>query len=202
MDSLTLDEIDARILRALQKDARVPLKKLAREARVSVPTARARIKRLTDLGVIKGFTVYIDPKRLRGRVTAFVYLKARPASIDEIKKSLMDKDEITSIYHTAGEYQLTVKLEVPDIRVLEDFMVHTLSELQGVEAYSSSLIVETAKELYGPIVHPGLGIAWSCAYCKKDISGEPARRTIDHRQYFFCCETCADAFEKIVSERR
>lgn len=202
VDALSLDETDAKILRALQRDARFPLKEVAREARVSVPTVRARIKRLTDLGVIKGFTVYIDPKRLTGRVTAFVYLKARPESIDQIKKSLMDRDEITSIYHTAGEHQLTVKLEVPDIRVLEDFLVHTLTELPGVESYSSSLIVETAKELYGPVIHPGLGIAWTCAYCKKDISGEPARRTIDHHQYFFCCETCADAFEKIVTEKR
>jgi len=202
LDALSLDETDAKILRALQRDARVPLKELAGEARVSVPTVRARIKRLTDLGVIKGFTVYIDPERLRGRVTAFVYLKVRPASVDDVRKSLMDKDEITSVYHTTGEYQLTVKLEAPDIRVLGNFLAHTVSELPGVEAYNSSLVVETARELYGPVIHPGLGIAWSCAYCKKDISGEPARRTIDHRQYFFCCETCADAFEKIVTEKR
>lgn len=202
MDALTLDETDAKILRALQRDSRLPLKELAREARVSVPTVRARIKRLTNLGVIKGFTVYIDPKRLTGRVTAFVYLKARPSDIDQIKRSLMDRSEITAIYHTAGEYQLTIKLEVPGIRILESFLVHTLGEIPGVEGYNSSLIVDTAKELYGPVIHPGLGIGWSCAYCKKEIAGEPARRTIDNRQYFFCCETCADTFEKIVTERQ
>lgn len=61
MAILVLDELDRRILRALQKDPRASYRSIARSAGTTPPTAIARTKRLMDLGAIQGFQTVVAP---------------------------------------------------------------------------------------------------------------------------------------------
>lgn len=56
-----LDELDRRILRALQQDPRASYREVARVARTTAPTAIARTKRMMDLGAIHGFQTLVAP---------------------------------------------------------------------------------------------------------------------------------------------
>ena len=57
-----LDEVDKKILRELQKDARTSFKTIAKNIGVSAATIFVRVKRLTKTGVLKGFKAIVEPK--------------------------------------------------------------------------------------------------------------------------------------------
>lgn len=201
MSSLRLDDVDISLIRALQKDSRISLKELARAADISVPTARARVERLSRLGVIKQFTVAIDPQKLVGAVTAYLSLKVKLPDLKSVGEALAHMDEVTEVHITTGEYDLVAKVCVLDMRALEEFIMHKLSKVPGVEHAHSSVVVETPKELYGPLVRPGFGIVLFCPTCRKEIRDEPVRRSLHGVEFYFCCNTCASTYEELAKKR-
>jgi len=196
-----LDETDILLIKVLQKDSRKSLKELARLTDISVPTARARIDRLVNLGVIRQFTVAIDPQKLLGGVTAFINLKAKLAEIDAIKSALSQMEEVVGLYVTTGECDLVVKVCVQDARMLEEFILRKLNKVAGIEGARSGVVVETAKEEYGPYIRPGFGIKVFCATCRKEIRDNPIKRVLQDVEYYFCCNTCMSTYEDFLQKK-
>jgi len=196
-----LDETDILLIKVLQKDSRKSLKELARLTDVSVPTARARIDRLVNLGVIRQFTVAIDPQKLLGGVTAFINLKAKLAEIESVKSALSDMEEVVGLYVTTGECDLVVKVCVQDARMLEEFILRKLNKVAGIEGARSGVVVETAKEEYGPYIRPGFGIKVFCATCRKEIRDSPIKRVLQDVEYYFCCNTCTSTYEDFLQKK-
>ena len=58
-----LDETDRRLLTALHGDARMSNTTLADLAGIAPSTCHGRVRRLQDIGVIRGFHADIDPRR-------------------------------------------------------------------------------------------------------------------------------------------
>jgi len=196
-----LDETDILLIKVLQKDSRKSLKELARLTDISVPTARARIDRLVNLGVIRQFTVAIDPQKLLGGVTAFINLKAKLAEIESVKSALSDMEEVVGLYVTTGECDLVVKVCVQDARMLEEFILRKLNKVAGIEGARSGVVVETAKEEYGPYIRPGFGIKVFCATCRKEIRDSPIKRVLQDVEYYFCCNTCTSTYEDFLQKK-
>lgn len=201
MATAQLDDVDILLIKALQKDSRQSLKELARLADISVPTARARLDRLVNVGVIRQFTVAVDPQKLVGGVTAFINLKVKLTELEDVKTALCTMDEVMGLYLTAGESDLVMKVCAPDSRALEEFILRKLSKIQGVDGARSSVVVETAKEEYGPYIKPGFGIRVFCATCRKEIKDNPIKRVLQEVEYYFCCETCLATYEDFLQKK-
>lgn len=60
---MVLDDLDRRLLRLLQADARQSFRTLARATGSTVPTVSSRIRRMESLQIIQGYTVRLDPTR-------------------------------------------------------------------------------------------------------------------------------------------
>ena len=58
-----MDDVDKRILRVLEADARTSLRKIAEEVGVALGTVSNRVRRMESLGVIRGYTVLLDPDK-------------------------------------------------------------------------------------------------------------------------------------------
>lgn len=82
-----LDKIDRRILFELDKNARIPETTLAKLVKRSKESVRYRIRKLQDDGIIRGFTIWIDPTKL-GFITSKIYLNL--ANRPEQKKEFVD----------------------------------------------------------------------------------------------------------------
>ncbi|TIW43691.1 MAG: winged helix-turn-helix transcriptional regulator, partial [Mesorhizobium sp.] len=67
-----LDDLDRRLLEILIKDSRTSLKELAQQVGLSSPSVAERLRRLEDRGVIRAFTVEIDPQALGYSLQAIV----------------------------------------------------------------------------------------------------------------------------------
>lgn len=58
---MQLDPLDARIVRLLMEDARLSYREIARRLRSTTPTVSARVRRLEQLGVIRGYRADVHP---------------------------------------------------------------------------------------------------------------------------------------------
>lgn len=191
---MELDAIDFKILTTLQRDARASLKSLAGIAGVSVPTARFRVQRLKERGVIKRFVAVVDSARLVGGLSAFIMLKARLPDMEGVAKALRELEEVSDAYLTTGQFDLVVRVEVSDMKSFEYFVVGKLSRIPGIETYQSSFVVEALKEQYGPAPRPGFGVSLKCEHCGKPITAGLVRKQIGAREHLFCSENCANSF--------
>ena len=74
-----MDKVDEKILQMLQENARIPVKEIAKEVFLSSPAVSARIDRLSQSGLIKGYHMTIDRAKLGYDVTAFISLEMEPS---------------------------------------------------------------------------------------------------------------------------
>lgn len=192
---MNLDEVDYRILLALQQDSRLSTKDVAKQANVSIPTARSRIKQLIKLGVIKHFTTIIDHQKLLGGVTVFINLKSRLTDLKNVGEEIRKMEEVVEAYFVIGEHNLIIKVSVPDLVSLEEFLIGKLNKIPSLEYSKSSIVTETIKDHY-TLIQPGYSIKIQCHTCKKEIKGDVVKLKPYGHEFFFCCTSCASIFEK------
>ncbi len=77
---LEMDELDKNILKLLQKDARLSFAEIGRTLNIAETTARFRVNRLVENGVITRFAAVLDPEKIGFKVGAAILLKIDPAS--------------------------------------------------------------------------------------------------------------------------
>ena len=192
---LSIDETDARIIKLLQEDARMPLREISIKLGLSIPTIRKRIARLEELGIIKKFVALVDYSKIKKIVTTFITIDAQPSEVNKIAERLKKYPEILDIYILSGEHNILAKVVSPDIMTLQNLLkgISTNSQITGIK---SSIVTETIKEEISAKITPGSGIKVNCAYCGKVITEKPFTLTKDNRTYFFCCKTCLTQFKE------
>ena len=106
-----IDPTDKRILSLLQKDARMPLAEVARRCGLALTTVHRRFQKLQDSGVIRGFSLDLDPAAIGLGVTAFAHIRQRYRSAMEIDYAeLIAMPEVEEIHSVVGDFDLLVKL--------------------------------------------------------------------------------------------
>ncbi|MEM0381053.1 MAG: Lrp/AsnC family transcriptional regulator [Nitrososphaerota archaeon] len=126
-----IDEKDLAIIRALQRDARMPASMIAKEVGMPANTVRFRINRLVELGVIRGFVALVDPRRLGLNVSAAFMIKLDPSLREEAINELKSWREILNIYQFSGEYDLIAVAFARDLPGLQN-LVDRVKRVRGV----------------------------------------------------------------------
>ena len=110
-----IDEMDRRILSLLQQDARLPNAEIARRVGMAPSATLERLRKLEERGVIQGYELRLDPKKLGLGVTAFIFIRAqeKAAEIDTGER-LAQHPNVLEVHHIAGEDCYLVKVRVPD----------------------------------------------------------------------------------------
>lgn len=98
-----IDKMDDLILEALTKDARITVAQLAREVGMSSPSVSERIKRLEEAGVIKNYTIAIDPKAMGYPITAWLRIRPIPGQLKKVVEILQQLPEIVECDRITGE---------------------------------------------------------------------------------------------------
>lgn len=141
----SLDRLDKEILKILQEDGRISFSKIAQMLNMSESTIHMRIKRLRELGILKGFYADIDMEKIGLKVLAFVQLKADPKKYEQVLNVLKEMKEVAEIYDVTGEYYALVKVVVPSnedlAKVLDD-----IGKLDGVTDTYTMIVLRVIKE--------------------------------------------------------
>jgi Lrp/AsnC family transcriptional regulator, leucine-responsive regulatory protein len=119
LDQTRIDSVDADILAQLAADARTTLADLAREVGLSAPSVAERIKRLEENGVIRGYTVEIDPIAL-GLVLSFhIRIRPMPGQLAKLAALLQKLPEIVECDRVTGDDCFVAKAHVASVKDLE-----------------------------------------------------------------------------------
>ena len=114
-----LDATDRRIVEALAANARLAMSDLAREVGMSAPSVTERVRRLEAAGIVRGYTVEIDPAALGYTLAAIVRIKPRPGQLHIVERMIQDEARFTSCDKVTGDDCFIAKLALRSIDELD-----------------------------------------------------------------------------------
>ena len=117
-----MDEIDLKLLRLLQKNARTPIKTLAGEVRLSSPAVSARIERLEKQGVIRAYTLDLDPLQLGHHILAYIHLDMQPTQKEEFYPFIAACSNVLECNCVTGNYSMLIKVSFASTQELDGFI--------------------------------------------------------------------------------
>jgi Transcriptional regulators len=141
----SLDSLDKEILKILQEDGRISYSKIAQTLNMSESTIHMRIRRLRELGILRGFYADIDMEKIGLKVLAFVQLKADPKKYEQVLNVLKEMKEVAEIYDVTGEYYALVKVVVPSNEDLAK-VLDAIGKLDGVTDTYTMMVLRVIKE--------------------------------------------------------
>jgi len=122
LKSFPLDEIDRRILEILIDDARISLKELASQIKLSSPSTSERLRRLEERGAIRAFTVDVDPRALGYELQAIVRIRPMPGKLAAVQKLLVDIREFSECDKVTGDDCFIGRLHLRSIEHLDQIL--------------------------------------------------------------------------------
>jgi len=135
---------DIEIIRMLMENARIPYVRMAEKLGVSEAAVRKRIRKLEREGVIKKYTVEVDPKKLGFEVVALIGVDAKPESFITVLEALKGMEEVVSLYSSSGDHMMLVEVWFRNSEELTRF-VKKLESLEGVTRVCPAIILEKVK---------------------------------------------------------
>lgn len=140
-----IDDIDKEIIRMLQDDARISLRKIAERLNVSETTIFIRIKKLLEKNVIKRFTAIVSPEALGKKITAFILINADPKKTHKVLDTLSKMDDVYEVYDVTGSYYAIVKVRTEDQNKLAK-IIDEIGLIDGVISTETALVLRSIKE--------------------------------------------------------
>lgn len=134
-----MDQLDRRIIAALQHNARESTTKIAAKLGVARTTVHERITRMEENGVIAGYTVVLREPQDESRVQVCVMLEVQQKETNRIIKRLETYPEVKLCLSINGEYDLLLSAEAPRIEDL-DVLVDELAEIPGVIRTNTNVV--------------------------------------------------------------
>ncbi|MFK7745620.1 MAG: Lrp/AsnC family transcriptional regulator [Roseobacter sp.] len=131
--SVRIDEIDRKILKALQEDASQSLDEIAAKVGSSKTPVWNRIRKLRDGGIIGQQTVFLDAEALGFEACFFVLIRTSEHEADWQAKFLMalrDRPEVQEAHRLAGDIDYILKVRVKNARAYDAFYQTLISEVR------------------------------------------------------------------------
>jgi len=144
--TVTLDRTDRRILELLQRDARMTNVAIASEVGLTAPSVFERIRKLEQRGVIKGYTVQVDPAALGRVLTAFIRITLADGDDYAAGEDALRADpDVLECYHVAGEDCFILKTMVRSPADL-DALLRRIKAQTTVQRTVTMIAISTLKE--------------------------------------------------------
>jgi Lrp/AsnC family transcriptional regulator for asnA, asnC and gidA len=131
---LNLDKLDLQIIHEMMEDAGISYADLGKKLFVSGGTIHVRIKKLQEMGIVKGTRLNVDLKLLGYDITAFVGIYLEKSSLyDQVAEDLTKIPEIIRINYTTGNYSMFLEVVARDINQLRYVLHDQLQKIKGIE---------------------------------------------------------------------
>ncbi|MGB0969960.1 MAG: Lrp/AsnC family transcriptional regulator [Mycobacterium sp.] len=140
-----IDDVDRRILTALHADARMSNSALAECVGIAASTCHGRVRRLQEVGVIRGFYADIDPSAIGLNLQAMISVRLQftaRSKIGSFIQQIRRKHQVMDVYFLAGADDFILHVAARDTDDLRSFVVENLNADADVAATQTSLIFE------------------------------------------------------------
>ncbi|WP_018600683.1 Lrp/AsnC family transcriptional regulator [Mycobacterium sp. 155] len=140
-----IDEVDRRILLALHADARISNSALADAVGIAASTCHGRVRRLQEVGVIRGFYTDIDPAAVGLGLQAMISVSLQSNARGKIRSfiaQIRKRPQVMDVYFLAGGDDFILHVAARDTDDLRAFVVENLNADADVAGTQTSLIFE------------------------------------------------------------
>lgn len=145
---IELDDIDRRILGALQGEGRLPMVDLANRVGLSPTPCQRRVKRLEEEGVIDRYAALVSPPALGLALQAMVQVILEDHSektVDAFEAAIRARPEVVACYAMTGDMDFLLHVLAPDLASFSEFAMKALLRMPGVRGTRSSFIMQAVK---------------------------------------------------------
>ena len=144
----TLDEIDKKIIAALQAEGRLPIVDLADRVGLSATPCQRRVKRLEEEGVITRYAALVSPAAMGSGLQALVEVTLEDHSektVEAFEAAIRARSEVVACYAVTGDMDFLLHIFAPDLNAFSDFALKALLRMPGVKGTRSSFIMQAIK---------------------------------------------------------
>ena len=139
----TLDKLDLQIIQAMMQDAEISYADLGKQFFVSGGTIHVRIKKLEELGIVKGKRLGVDLKLLGYDIIAFIGIYLEKSSMyDAVALALKNIPQVVRVNYTTGNYSMFVEIVCKDIQQLRFVLHDELQKIKGIERTETLISLE------------------------------------------------------------
>ncbi len=144
-NSPELDEKDLKILKILSKNARAPFSEIAREVELSDVAVMKRVRKLEQLGVIKRYTIVVDPRKLGYRSVSITGIDVEPEYLFSVVDKLKTMPNVKFLAITSGDHSIMTIIWAKDSEEISK--IHEeLSKIRGVKRVCPAIVLDVIKE--------------------------------------------------------
>lgn len=136
-----MDQIDRKIVRALQQDGRMTVLDLAEKVGLSPTPCARRLDRLRRDKVITGYSAQVDPEKLGFGVTIFVSVELEKQdrnAIDAFERAILRCDEVMECYLMTGSRDILLRVVASDLTAFDAFLENRLMQIPGIRNLRSN----------------------------------------------------------------
>lgn len=118
-----LDEINWKILKELQVNAKISFKQLAKKVNLSPTAVIERVKHMEEGGVITGYAATVNPRKVGYHLSALISMQTNYGNPDDIvHQFLASVPEVISCWSITGTSDFLLEIQVPSLEFLEDLL--------------------------------------------------------------------------------
>ncbi len=138
-----IDSIDLKILTELIENASLPYTEIAKKIGVSGGTIHVRMKKMEELGIVKGSHLEINYTRLGYDITAFLGIFLDKSEFyDKAVDDLRKIPEVVNVHYTTGNYSMFVKIICRDTQHLREVLHDKIQKVYGIQRTETSISLE------------------------------------------------------------
>ena len=145
-----LDDVDWRILRELQEDARITNVELARRIGLSPPPCLRRVRALEEAGVITGYRTLLDSRALGLDITAFALVGLAGQSERDLlafEAHVAGWPLVRESHLVTGEFDFLLKCVATDFPAFQSFVLEELTAAENVDSVRTALVIRKSKDV-------------------------------------------------------
>ncbi len=146
--TITLDAGDRRLLKELQRNARLSNLELAARVGMSPSTCLRRTRALEEAGIISAYVAVVDPAALGPSISLYIMIDL-DQRIETDAKMFFDRiardDRIVECVALTGVHDILIRAEVPDMAAVAHLTMETLLKLPSVRSITSSIVMRPIK---------------------------------------------------------
>jgi DNA-binding Lrp family transcriptional regulator len=140
-----IDDTDVKILGILCRNAKTPVRDIAKAVGVSIGTVHNKIKRLEKEGYIRSYTANVDWNKLGYSITAIIEVVVSGGKLVEIEKKVSEFSNVLSVYDVTGESDVIILAKFKSHEELSAFTKSLLS-IQNVDRTNTHIVLTIIKE--------------------------------------------------------
>lgn len=141
--NLNIDKLDLQIISEMMSNAEISYADLGKKLFVSGGTIHVRMKKLQELGIVKGTRLHVDLKMIGYDVIAFIGIFLEKSSMyDTVAKELRKMPEIVRLNYTTGGWSMFAEIICKDISNLRRVLHDELQKIKGIERTETFISLE------------------------------------------------------------